>query len=65
MADMIVEYKVMPDTESEVEYEQFEKVVSETVSNYDEKVIIKEWDEFYGYKWKDKWINNHRKNNNL
>jgi len=29
------------------------------------KVIMKEWDEFYGYNWKDKWINNHTKNNSL
>ena len=39
---MIVEYKVMPNTEAEVEYEQLEKVVKETVSNYNEKVVIRE-----------------------
>lgn len=42
MADMIIEYTVMPDSEAEAEYEQLEKVVKETVSNYDEKVVIKE-----------------------
>ena len=29
------------------------------------KVVMKEWDEFYGYKWKDNWINNHKKNSSL
>ena len=28
------------------------------------KVVFKEWEEFYGYKWRDNWIDNH-KNNNL
>jgi translation elongation factor EF-1beta len=39
---MIIEYKVMPDSEAEVEYEQLEKVVRETVEKYDESVVIKE-----------------------
>lgn len=26
------------------------------------KVIFKDWEEFYTYKWKDEWINNHNKN---
>ena len=29
------------------------------------KVIFKEWNEFYGYQWKDNWINNHQNNNLL
>ena len=29
------------------------------------KVIFKEWEEFYGYKWRDNWINNHQNNNLL
>ena len=34
------------------------------VNNSKIKVIFKEWEEFYGYQWRDNWINNH-KNNNL
>ena len=29
------------------------------------RVIFKEWEEFYGYKWKTKWQNNHKNNNTL
>lgn len=42
MADMILEYKVMPNTETEVEYEQLEKAVKEVVENYDSNIVIKE-----------------------
>ena len=42
MADMIVEYKVMPNTDVEVEYEQLEKVVKECVENYQSDVVVKE-----------------------
>ena len=34
-------------------YYLFESLVE---NNSRIKVIMKEWDEFYGYKWKDKWI---------
>ena len=43
-------------------YYVFESLVE---NNSRIKVIMKEWDEFYGYKWKDNWINNHTKNNSL
>ena len=29
------------------------------------KIIFKEWNEFYGYQWRDNWINNHKSNNLL
>lgn len=29
------------------------------------KVIFKEWEDFYCYKWVDKWIENHKKNDSL
>jgi len=40
MADMIVEYRIMPKN-GEVEYEELEKVVKETVSNYDDELEIR------------------------
>ena len=43
-------------------YYVFESLVE---NNSRIKVIMKEWDEFYGYKWKDNWIINHTKNNSL
>jgi len=43
-------------------YYVFESLVE---NNSRIKVILKEWDEFYGYKWKDNWINNHTKNNSF
>ena len=29
------------------------------------KVVFKEWDEFYGFKWKDEWSKNHENNDSL
>ena len=43
-------------------YYVFESLVE---NNSRIKVIMKEWDEFYGYKWKDNWIINHTKNNSF
>lgn len=40
MADMIVEYRVMPD-DGEVEYSVLEEVVKKTVQAYDEKLEIR------------------------
>lgn len=37
---MIIEYRIMPD-DGEVEYDQLEKVVKETVGAYDEKLEIR------------------------
>jgi hypothetical protein len=34
-------------------------------NNSNIEVIFKEWEEFYTYKWRDKWIENHKKNNNF
>jgi len=41
MADMIVQYRVMPES-GEVEYETLERVTKEVVANYSETVKIKE-----------------------
>lgn len=40
MADMIVEYRVMPE-DGEIEYSVLEEVVKKTVQEYDEKLVIR------------------------
>ena len=42
MADMIVEYRVMPSTEEEVEYLDLERAVKKTVGDYKDDVSVLE-----------------------
>jgi len=46
-------------------YYVVEPLIEANKDNTKIKVVFKEWDEFYGYKWENEWIKNHKKNDLL
>ena len=46
-------------------YHVIEPLIEANKKNCNLKVIFKEWNEFYTYKWKSEWISNHDKNDLL